>query len=99
MSRTRYRPGDPRGVEPLIRTLEDRVEWMRQSAAGALGAIGGKIDDRRTAQRVARRVWWRLTDVASVAEVAWVALAPVVARLTELEVATLEDEPSLFNPA
>ena len=72
---------------------------MRWQVAGALGKIGERIEDRRTACRVARRLWWRLTDKKVVADNAREALARVVARLTELEVAALGAEPPLFAPA
>ncbi|MCP4544323.1 MAG: hypothetical protein GY832_45005 [Chloroflexi bacterium] len=91
--------GDPQAVTPLIRTLEDEDREVRLVAAVALGAIGEKIEDRQTARKAARQLWWRLTDVEDVANAAWEAMAQVVARLTELEVEALEVGLPLFAAA
>ncbi len=88
--------GDARAVEPLIRALGDKWGSVRRAAAQALEKLGDGIPTSRLARRAARALWWRLTDVWSVARAAYDALRQVVARLTELEVAALPFADPLF---
>jgi len=90
--------GDRRAVELLSLALGDRSEDVRRAAAEALETTSKKVENDKVARRVARRLWWRLTDAKYVANAAWEALARVVARLTELEVTALNGGPPLFAP-
>ena len=86
-------------VAALVRALGDRRGRVREAAVKALGAVSPGIRTLSLARRVARALWWRLTDwFRSVRNAAYEALEPVVTRLTELQVAGLPPLDPLHPP-
>jgi HEAT repeat protein len=98
MAETLSEMGDP-AIEPLIQRLGAKDKYIRQGVAESLGAVGEKTEDPQKGRRIARHLWWRLTDTVDVADVAWEALARVVSRLTELQVAAPGATSWLFEPS
>jgi HEAT repeat protein len=88
--------GAQHAVEPLIRALQDKDEQVRRTAAKALGQISDKFEDQQTTRRIAVRLQHLLTNT-DIINAVWEALALVVARLTELEVAALSAELPPFD--
>jgi HEAT repeat protein len=80
------RLGDPLAVEPLLEALTDSNDELRQAAAEALAMLAPKIESLQLLRKVARALWWQLTDIQSVASAAWKALAVVVATRTERDI-------------
>jgi hypothetical protein len=83
---------DRRALYPLVRALRDQRSRVRQEAAGALYELVESEQDRKALRRVARGLWWRLTDDWEVGDASYKALATTVARLTVLKVETLGED-------
>jgi HEAT repeat protein len=101
--------GDPRAAEPLCQELRAEDGVVRRVAAEALGSLADRLPSSSLARRVARALWWRLTDwrfeedelepIWDVAQAAHYSLGQVSARLTELAVANLPfDDPTRPGP-
>lgn len=72
---------------PLLLPVLKHDHWMaRHTAVQVIGQLVHTIDDPGLLRRVARALWWRLTDKTEVAQAAFVALEQAANRLSVLDV-------------
>ncbi len=83
------RIGGDRAIVHLMKVLNHDNWYVRKMAAEILGHLSPVTDNQKLLKRAARALWWRLTDVDSVAKAAFHALDQVAARLSVVKVNAL----------